>query len=82
MNLMHAMMFSCVKATELMELKEDAPLSFIQNMRLGIHVGLCSGCRNYMKQSGLINKLLNKHFSSIAVTENTAELEASIIEKL
>lgn len=82
MNIMNAMMFSCVKATELMELKEEIPLSFIKNMQLHMHVALCSGCRNYMKQSGMINKLLNKNVSSIPLTENTADLEASIIARL
>lgn len=83
MNIMHAMMFSCVKATELMELKEEVPLSFIKNMQLKMHVALCSGCRNYMKQTKLINKLLNKsNFSPVAVTEDTGELEASIIARL
>ncbi len=82
MNLMKAMMFSCVKATELMELKEEAPLSFIQNMQLKMHVALCSGCRNYMKQSALIDKLLDKDNSSIPLTGDTTDLEASIIDKL
>ncbi len=82
MNLMHALMFSCVKATELMELKELVPLSLTKKIQLKMHVAMCSGCRNYMKQTKLINELLNKNFSSDAVTENTTELEASIINKL
>lgn len=82
MNLLHAMMFSCVKATELMELKELVPLSLIKKIQLKTHVAMCSGCRNYMKQTRLINELLNKNFSSVAITENTTELEASIINKL
>ena len=82
MNLMNVMMLSCVKATELMELKEQAPLSFIKSMQLRMHVALCSGCRNYMKQSVLIDKLLEKGNSSIPLTEDTTELEASIIERL
>ncbi len=82
MNLMQAMMFSCAKATELMEVKEDARLSFIQNMQLSIHVRLCSGCRNYMKQSKLINEVLQKNFNSMAPSPDTTGLEATIIKKL
>ncbi len=82
MNVMNAMMMSCVKATSLMELKEQVPLSFIKNMQLRIHIMLCSGCRNYMKQSKIIDELLDKKFSSVVATENTSELETSIIGKL
>lgn len=82
MNIMNVMMFSCVKATELMELKEEAPLSFIKNMQLHMHVALCSGCRNYMKQTKLINQLLHKNFSSMSAAPDTEELETVIIKKL
>ncbi len=82
MNIMNAMMFSCMKATELMELKKGTPLSFIKNMQLRLHVALCSGCRNYMKQSALIDKLLDKDNSSTPLTEDTSKLEASIIARL
>ena len=82
MNIMNAMMLSCVKATQLMEMKEAVPLGFIKTMQLHMHTAMCSGCRNYMKQSHLINQLLHKNLSVIAVVENTEELEASIISKI
>ena len=82
MNLMNAMMLSCVKATELIEMKEYVPLSFMKNMQLYMHTAMCSGCRNYMKQSRLINELIEKKFNAIAVVENTEELEALITTKL
>ena len=75
-------MLSCVKATQLMEMKEVAPLGFIKTMQLHMHTAMCSGCRNYMKQSHLINQLLHKNLSVIPVVENTEELEASIISKI
>ncbi len=79
---MNAMMLSCVKATELMEMKEHVPLGFIKTMQLHMHTAMCSGCRNYMKQSRLINELIEKKFNAIAVVENTEELEALITTKL
>ena len=75
-------MFSCVKATELMELKELVPLSLTNKMQLKMHVAMCSGCRNYMKQTKLINQLLHKNFASFTETPDTSELETAIIKKL
>ncbi len=82
MNLINKMMLSCVKATELMELKEVVPLSIKKKIQLRMHVAMCSGCRNYMKQTKLINKLLNKNFNSTPATPGTDELKTAIIKKL
>jgi len=79
---MNAMMLSCVKATELMEMKEHAPLGLLKTMQLHMHTAMCSGCRNYMKHTKLINELLQKKFSAVPVTENTDDLEAAIISKI
>ncbi len=79
---MNAMMLSCVKATELMEMKEHVPLGLLKTMQLHMHTAMCSGCRNYMKQTKLINQLLNKMFNSTPATPGTDELEAEIIKKL
>ncbi len=75
-------MLSCVKATELMEMKEHVPLGLLKTMQLHMHTAMCSGCRNYMKQTKLINQLLNKMFNSTPATPGTDELEAEIIKKL
>ncbi len=79
---MNALMLSCVKATELMEMKENVPLGLLKTMQLHMHTAMCSGCRNYMKQTKLINQLLNKMFNSTPATPGTDELEAEIIKKL
>ncbi len=79
---MNVMMLSCVKATELMEMKEHVPLSFIKTMQLHMHTAMCSGCRNYMKQTKLIDELLRRTFETAPVVADTNELEAAIISKL
>ena len=79
---MNAMMLSCVKATQLMEMKQHVPLGVMQKIQLKMHTALCSGCRNYMKQTHLINQLLEKRFSILPSVENTQELELSIISKI
>ena len=82
MNIMNAMLLSCVKATKLIEMKEYVPLSLIQTMQLHMHTAMCSGCRNYVKQSRLINQLLQKKFDTLPIIKNTDDLEAAIISKL
>lgn len=81
-DLMNVMMLSCKKATQLMEMKEHVPLKIIEKIQLQTHVAMCSGCKNYMKQTKLINKLLNKIFNSTPATPGTDELETAIIKKL
>lgn len=79
---MNAMMLSCVKATELMEMKEYIPAGVIRTMQLTMHVAMCSGCKNYMKQTKLINKLLNRSLNALPEVVNTTELEQQIITRL
>ena len=82
MNILNAMMLSCVKATELIEMKEHIPLSLLKTMQLHMHTAMCSGCRNYLKQSRLINELLQKEFDTLPVIKNTDDLETTIISKI
>ncbi len=82
MNIMNVMMLSCVKATELMEMKEHVPLRLVKTMQLHMHTAMCSGCRNYMKQTKLIDELLRRTFETAPVVADTNELEAAIISKL
>lgn len=78
---MNAMMLSCVKATQLMELRQQSPLSLMQKIQLQMHVAMCSGCRNYMKQTKLIDKVLGRTFETTGIA-NTDDLEATIISKI
>jgi hypothetical protein len=82
MNIMNAMMLSCIKATQLIEMKEHVPLGFLKTLQLHMHRAMCSGCRNYIKHTKLINKLLQKKFSAVSRIENTNDLEATIISKI
>lgn len=82
MNIMNTIMLSCVKATQLMELREFSPLSLMEKIQLQIHVTMCSGCKNYMKQTKLINELLRRNFETAPDVVNTDELESTIVSKL
>lgn len=55
-KIMHALFLSCLKATELIEKNFHVQLSFSERMQLKAHKMMCDACRNYEKQSILIEK--------------------------
>ena len=63
MKLMNKLMLSCKKATELIEKRSFVNLSFAEKVQLKMHVGVCSACRSYEKQSQVIDQSL-KHIST------------------
>ncbi len=85
-KIMNWLMFSCKKATELIEKQSLVGLSRNERLRLRLHTSLCDGCAAYQKQSLLIDRLLHRHFAKQAVEfvpflENKA-LKYRIISKL
>jgi len=74
---------SCQKATALIEKKREVNLSFLERVKLLIHVKMCNVCKAYIKQSDMLDKGMQvssnlKNTKSI----NTAELQKKIIQKL
>ena len=55
-KIMHTLFLSCLKATELIEKNFHVQLSFSERMQLKMHKMMCDACRNYEKQSILIEK--------------------------
>ena len=70
-------MLSCDKATILMEKRLDTDLSLMDKINLAFHTSMCSGCRNYKKQTKTIHELLN----SMPKTDVTS-LHAHMIARL
>lgn len=79
---MNAMMLSCVSATELMEVREFMPIGLLRVMQLNMHIAMCSGCRNYKKQTKLVNILLESGLKTSPQIEITQNLESKIIAEL
>ena len=50
-RLMNFLFLSCKKSSELIEKRSAFGLSFYEQIRLLIHIGMCSGCTAYQKQS-------------------------------
>ncbi len=58
-------MLSCYKATELIEKKSVFPLNRVQRVQLFMHTQVCDACRNYQKQSELLDEVLEKEFRAL-----------------
>lgn len=56
----NSIMLSCSKATELIEKEQLLGLSFGERLQLKTHKMMCDACRNYEKQSVLIESILKK----------------------
>ena len=79
-------MLSCKKATEMVEKKTVTSLSFIEKLKLKMHLSMCDACKAYEKQSKIIDNFLHKNAHShteenIPVTANM-ELQKQILSKL
>ena len=57
-KLMHTLLLSCLKATELIEKKFHFKLSFRERLQLKMHKSMCKACRMYEKQSSVLNEAL------------------------
>jgi len=81
-HIMHILMLSCLKATELIEKRFHVKLSFKERLQLRMHLMMCEKCTRYEKQSAFLEKgiqnLANTHFH----TENLDELKLKITKKL
>jgi hypothetical protein len=77
-------MYSCKKATEMVEKKNVVGLSFSENFKLKLHLSICKACKSYQKQSVFIDAFIEnktKQEDNITEIENN-ELKTSIISKL
>jgi hypothetical protein len=55
-KIMDTLFLSCLKATELIEKNFHVQLSFTERMQLKAHKMMCDACKNYEKQSAIIEK--------------------------
>lgn len=81
------LIISCYKATLLIEKELHVKLSLTNKLSLYIHQSLCAPCRNYEKQSHLINNLMshneiNDFSNQLQVKAQIALLKYNIVSKL
>ena len=63
---MNTLMLSCTKATGLIEKKSIDGLSSTENLMLSMHTTMCNACKQYQKQSNLLNKAISNQLSSLS----------------
>lgn len=54
-------MISCKNATELISQKLDRQLSLGERVRLRLHLFICVGCRNTLKQFRFLREAVRRH---------------------
>jgi hypothetical protein len=59
---------TCKNATYLISIKEEGKLGFIDKMKLKMHLGICSACRIFAKQSWFIKLNANYNHEHLDVT--------------
>jgi hypothetical protein len=81
-KIINAIILSCLKATGLLEKRRHCRLENVERIQLKMHLSMCRNCSNYAKQSGFIDRLLNRKLSSLPSSAETSLLEERIITDL
>ena len=81
---MQIFLLSCLKATELIEKKMNFKLSAREKLQLSMHKMVCSACRNYEEQSGIIEMGMAKQqdIKDQKIEIDVDSLKQSILDKI
>lgn len=77
-------MYSCKKATEMVEKQNITGLTTGETLQLKLHLAICKACKAYIRQSKLIDRFFetkNHGEDGIPVIENN-ELKTAIINQI
>lgn len=85
-KILHFLMLSCDKATQLIEKKLLFDLSFREKIQLKMHKSICDACTTYEKQSKIIEEALQSKIQpnnpeQIDIIQNDS-LKEKILNKL
>lgn len=77
-------LLSCLKATELIEKKMNFKLSAREKLQLSMHKMVCNACRNYEKQSAIIETgiLKQQEQQNQKIEIDVDSLKQSILSKI
>ncbi|MFN0030612.1 MAG: hypothetical protein ACKVOR_00485 [Flavobacteriales bacterium] len=82
--IIHLMVFSCKRATELIVKKSVVKLGWLDHTRLGWHKSICAGCKRFEEQNDKLDKWLTGEYSneiSKSIEPNEA-LKSKIISQI
>lgn len=80
-SLLHTIIYSCEKATALIEKMHMQELTLQEKIRLRFHLLTCDPCREFNNQSQIIDDVLKKHFAQSSEIENK-NLESKILNTI
>ena len=81
-HIMHILMLSCLKATELIEKKFHIKLSFTERLQLRMHTMMCDKCARYEKQSEFLENGIQHLANAHTHTADLDKLKLKIKEEL
>lgn len=85
-TLRYKLVFSCRKATALMDKRSAMELSLKEKLQLKFHLSICKGCRAYEKQSVILQQILTRYTQKNALEEvqqlTNNDLKINIIKKI
>lgn len=76
-----SLLFNCQKATLVVQKREEGKISLWENLRLQVHLSVCSYCRRFAKQSDMLNgqlKGFSEHMHAQAPYQLSEEKKKSL----
>ncbi len=76
---------SCRNVTALSDKKVHIGLNAIEQSKLSFHLLMCDGCRNYLKQAKILDKILKEELSKIKSPESSSsneDLKLRIVQQI
>lgn len=64
-------MLSCKESTRLISESHDRPLAVAEQMSLGMHLLVCTGCRHYRDQIAFVQRACTEYKQAIANDQET-----------
>jgi predicted anti-sigma-YlaC factor YlaD len=65
-------MMNCKQATRLMSDAQESSLSLKDRAALRLHISMCSGCRNFGKQMGMLREITQAYAKGNHIADSKA----------
>ena len=82
MQIIHKAVYTCEEASQLVVMKRDRKLPFMQRVRLWMHLAMCSTCRRFSIQNKWIDEQLHKLTKTTTTHEMSADAKQHIANRL
>ena len=66
---------NCLQATRLLSEAMDRPLTWQEQLRLKLHLGMCTGCRRFSGQMPVLRRISRRYAQGVSSEPNTPQDE-------